>query len=188
MHSHMILKEAMAFQEAHPGMRLASRWIDGERASLAGRICLVAGATVVPTGTDDDTGRLVTYEGRRHEVPQLARDLTGLVNSEANWLFHWIRTGDEQRIAIDALLEDRAIPGRPYWTYRDCHHRWISTGGFVQAAQMRRSVYLLEHTGWQAYDCKSTPSAHQWAANQARAMGALTYHTPQTLSSRKVML
>lgn len=188
MHSHMILKEAMAFQEAHPGLRLISRWIDQDRASLAGRICLVAGATPVPPGTDDDTGRIVTFEGRRHEVPQLARDLTGLTNNEANWLFHWIRTGDEQHIAVDALLQDRAIPGRPYWAYRDCHHRWISSGGFVQVAQQRRTVYLLEPGGWQAYDCHDPASAYRWAGNKAREMGALTYHTPQTLSSRKVML
>lgn len=181
-----LLYDAMLMHEQYQSRVTNTAWINGDRACLAGRIVLLAGATVSRTGLRPEIGRTVDYQGRKRDVPELAAEIAGLTAMEARWLFHWRRTLPEIRSAVNDIRDDRAITGRPYWIDTEADHRFITPGGVILAAAHRRTVFLRMAGKWTDCACPSPGQAARLARVEARAAGAAPYRLTERTARRSI--
>lgn len=175
MPSTSLLHEAMTLHEQYPSFTTNRAWIDGQKASLAGRICLLAGAERADGGLGLDAGRHVIYQGYKRDVPELAAELTGLTAMEARWLLHRKRTSAEIRGAVREVDDQLPISGRPYWVDTECEHRYITRAGKIVVAQHRRAVFAYDFGVWGCTIFPSREQAHRYARLTAVDLKAVPY-------------
>lgn len=186
--NHALLREAMTLFEQHPSFTTNTAWIDGNKASLAGRIVLLAGAKRATDDMGGIIGRTVIHDGYLRDVPELARELTGLTAMEARYLFNWRRTLAEMRSAVDDITDYRAISGRPYWMDTEADHRYITDQGRIVGFAHRRTAAILTMGTWHEVICPDPIQAARLARAHSRTLGGVPYrfrplHTRRSITA-----
>jgi hypothetical protein len=181
MRKRSLLQQAMTLHEQYPSFTTTTAWIDGAKTSLAGRLCLLAGAERDDTGPGAECGLTVRYQGAWHTVPDLATELAGLTAMEGRWLFHWGRDIDSARHAVLDVEAGRAIAGRPYWLDPQAHRRFIDPAGRITVATHRRTVMRTLQNRWVAIDMADEAMARAYARTLARLTHATPYTPDQTI-------
>lgn len=159
------------FQQT-PELHCCDSHIGVESASLAGWICLHAAADAEDHTSYQMPGHTIAYHGQRWDVAELACLLTGITPCEGRWLFNLTRTMDELRIGVEAILDDRAIPGRPYHVFPDADRRYMRPDGSIHIVVHRRTVLVRIARRWDAVDFKTRQAAAESAHLVARDSGA----------------
>lgn len=158
--------------QATPESHSRESHIDVERASLAGWICLHAAARTEDHTSYQMPGRTITYHGQRWDVPELACLLTGITPCEGRWLFHLNRTMDELTTGVEAVLDDRAIPGLPYQLFPDTDQRYMCADGRITVVVHRRTAMVKIRGGLHHTQFATRQAANESAYHVARDSGA----------------
>ena len=100
-----LLRETLAYIEAHPEEWDQTKWLCGTTACFAGRACLLSGdRPVYEIGPDDESGRVYFgQDNRRRQVRYRAADLLGLGQHDADVLFDCGCTMDDLRRIVAEL-------------------------------------------------------------------------------------
>jgi hypothetical protein len=177
-----LLIQAMTHIAEHPDEWDQTQWLCQTKACLAGRICLLAGATPAPHRAEAGAlSSTVEYHGQYISAPELAQLLTGLTDSEAHWLWNADRSihelyGTVSRIALDCA---------PTWWYPpsdDAIGVMYRTPDHQPVLGVHRRTVFIHHAGhWERRDHPTRSLARDWTAERARRNG----FTPTTSTGSK---
>src|SRR5574337_895338 len=161
---------------AHPREWRQESWFCGTAACLAGRMCLMAGATPLPHATVDANAGIVAYGSRTLPAYELAAELAGLYDREADWLFSPDRTMPELYRAVNRLERGLALDAWDHNAWESDGGVWVNDNHNVILARHRATTWWRDSTGRELYDHADVEAAQRYIDTLTRRIDGLHYH------------